>query len=344
LAYLPKALILAKSVKRFHPDWDFHILLNDELPEALIYKIDNVDRIVTSASLNIDNFHSWTFGLNVVEYCCATKPFYFKQLLLSGYNNVIYLDPDTKLFSRSDYILSELDRHDVLITPHNDRPAIRDSEIMLTERSVLAHGIYNLGFLAARATQKALEVVEFWRSRLVRYCHDDQRNGLFTDQKWFNLIPIYFDCVKTLRHEGCNVASWNISHRPISDRGGKLFSGKDELIFFHFSGYDAQVPRQMFETFGEYNDILASMLSGYGFEVQEYSRAFAEAHSPWVFGSFDNSVAVPESVRRFYRSSLNNRVIYPEPYFTNHERSFFSHVTRIGLDTIEERFRPEKYG
>jgi hypothetical protein len=100
----------------------------------------------------------------------------------------------------------------------------------------------------------------------------------------------------------------------------------------------------MFETFGEYNDILASMLSGYGFEVQEYSRAFAEAHSPWVFGSFDNSVAVPESVRRFYRSSLNNRVIYPEPYFTNHERSFFSHVTRIGLDTIEERFRPEKYG
>ena len=260
LGYLPKALALAESVKAHHPDWEFHILLNDFMPDTLERHLAPVDRVVTAAELSIDNFHSWSFGLTLVELCCATKPFYFKQLLDTGYEYVFYIDPDIRIFDRLDCLRNELKDHHVLVTPHCDKPALTDAEILYTEQSVLAHGVYNLGFLAARQSDHAKEVIDFWRYRCIRYCHDDHPRGVFNDQKWFNLVPLYYGGVCIIRHEGCNVASWNIAHRPLSKVAGKLYAGKDPLLFFHFSGYDANVPRTMFEIFGQYTDLLAEMI------------------------------------------------------------------------------------
>src|SRR5262249_38217456 len=134
---------------------EFHVLLNDWLPEGLVHNLQHVDTIATAASLEIENFHSWCFGMSLVELCCGTKPFYFKRLLNAGYLNIFYLDPDIKLFGNLNYLLEKLQTHDVLIIPHCDKPAIRDSEIFFTERSILAHGLFNLGFLAARASERA---------------------------------------------------------------------------------------------------------------------------------------------------------------------------------------------
>ena len=32
LNYLPKAKILAKTLKQFHPDWQFHLVISDKIP------------------------------------------------------------------------------------------------------------------------------------------------------------------------------------------------------------------------------------------------------------------------------------------------------------------------
>jgi hypothetical protein len=36
----------------------------------------------------------------------------------------------------------------------------------------------------------------------------DPSHGQFVDQTHLNLLPIYFDHVKILKHRGCNVANW----------------------------------------------------------------------------------------------------------------------------------------
>lgn len=344
LGYLPKALVLARSVKKHHPDWEFHILLNDQVPPGLFAKLSDVDALVNAASLQIENFHGWSFGMSLVEFCCATKPTYFAELLDKGYENVFFIDPDIKLFSDLGYLVERLRSDDVLVTPHCDKPAKRDSEVYFTERSVLAHGLYNLGFLAARGTKNGREIIEFWRSRLTRYCHDDHRNGLFNDQKWFNLVPLYFKNVGIVEHEGCNTASWNISHRPISIRDGRIFSGRDPLMFFHFSGYDAKVPRAMFEIFGQYNAGLDGIISQYDAEVASMTSIYQECMMPWAFRSFDNADEIHDSVRRFYRSSLDHRVMFREPYFADGTESFYEHVRRGGLGDIIDKHSPMPYG
>ena len=59
---------------------------------------------------------------------------------------------------------------------------------------------------------------------------------MFTDQKWCDLVPAYFDNVKIVRDPGYNVASWNISQRKIEfdDLGNILVNGS-KLKFFHFT-------------------------------------------------------------------------------------------------------------
>ena len=217
-AYLTKAMVLAESLKQHNPDFEFHLLINDYVDPTMALKRGS---IVPISLLGIDGFHAWCFSHDVVELCTATKAFYFYQLLDAGYDKVIYLDPDIRVFSSLDPVTSKLDEFDVVLIPHCDVEASRDCEIHYTEMSVLAHGVFNLGFLGIANTCIGSRVINFWRRRMERHCRDEHERGLFTDQKWFNLVPVYFDNVCILKHPGVNVASWNISSRPLSTRDGK---------------------------------------------------------------------------------------------------------------------------
>ncbi len=49
------------------------------------------------------------------------------------------------------------------------------------EQSVLAHGIYNLGFVGFKNTEIGRGAAAFWRRRMMRHCRDDHARGLFTE-------------------------------------------------------------------------------------------------------------------------------------------------------------------
>jgi len=63
----------------------------------------------------------------------------------------------------------------------------------------LAHGTYNLGFLAIRNDTNGRRLAEWWNERLLEYCFDDKTNGIFVDQKWCDLVPAMFDGVMIVR-------------------------------------------------------------------------------------------------------------------------------------------------
>lgn len=336
--YLPKALVLAESLKRFNPDWEFHVLLNDYLPDDTSF--EHVDVIAPINHIGIQNFDSWCFSHEVVELCTASKSFYFRYLLDAGYQNVFYFDPDMEVFNSLNYLLEELSRADTLLTPHADTDALRESEILYTEMSVLAHGVFNLGFLGTRNSPNGRQVIDFWCRRMERYCHDDHARGLFTDQKWFNLVPVYFDGVKVLKHKGCNVASWNVAHRAITRSNNTFRAGPDELLFFHFSGYDASVPRRMFEIFGAYNESIGALIESYDGKVAHQDATHPEARLPWVYANFENGQTISRGTRRFYRSHLEYRASYPHPYFDHAEDSFYRLVQKHGEEALDRQFDP----
>src|SRR3546814_7712438 len=85
-----------------------------------------------------------------------------------------------------------------------------DIGVQMTEMSVTEHGIYNLGHRVVRPDENGRAVARWWADRLDKYCFDDKTIGLFTDQRWMDLVPATFEGVKILRVPNMDVASWNI--------------------------------------------------------------------------------------------------------------------------------------
>ena len=117
LNYLPKARILASSVKKFHPDWIFHLLVSDRMTdenrsiiEGINLTKDLFDRIVWIDTLDIKNIYGWIFNHSIVEICTAVKGPFLQQLVSEGAEKIIYLDPDIAVFNSLDPLVKFVGR------------------------------------------------------------------------------------------------------------------------------------------------------------------------------------------------------------------------------------------
>ena len=314
-SYLPKARVLAKSVKHFHPDWTFVLLFSDELPEGFDLTQEPFDEILCIDQLGIKNWKAWAFGHAVVELCTAVKgP--AAELLAKRPNvdKIMYIDPDIKVFASLSSLDELLNQRDILLTPHlldaeTDIDAIRDNEI-----SALKHGVYNLGFFAAKTTGQGLDFIRWWAERLRHFCRDDIPGGLFTDQRWCDLAPAFFSELGIVRDKGCNVATWNIAHRRLSKNdSGTFFVADVPLRFYHFTSYDNGNGVAMLKRYASNQSIAQELWDIYGKELR------AEGHGDprnngWAYGQFENGMPIPLESRRLYQTRLDVQKAFPEPY------------------------------
>ena len=286
-SYLAKARVLAASLKKFHPDWDFHALMTDLPPDGVGFSVEDedFDNILWSKDIGIPDFDSWIATHNIVEACTAVKGFALYHLSQMDYDVVIYLDPDVVVFGDLSSICEQLETHEILLTPHqldpenpNDAIAIKDNELCS-----LTHGVYNLGFVAIRSHGEGVRFAQWWRDRLYQYCREDIPNGMFTDQRWCDLVPAFFDNVKIVRDPGYNVASWNLSQRTVSiTENGEILVNGSPIKFFHFTKL-GPTGRKMTERYAGDNAEVYELWSWYGKRVQ------AEAieglpHRYWAYG------------------------------------------------------------
>ncbi len=115
------------------------------------------------------------------------------------------------------------------------RPARENQrQIEVNEISCLAHGIFNLGFFALRAGDDAKAVVDFWSDRLRKYCYRDHASGLFTDQKWANFFPVFFDCVHVMKERTLNISSWDLVNVNLVGAIPELYSDGTRIGFSTF--------------------------------------------------------------------------------------------------------------
>src|SRR5690606_4617524 len=138
------------------------------------------------------------------------------------------------VFSRLDDVIDALDNCNLLLTPHQTTPESTVRGVMSNEISSLKHGIYNLGFIGVAANETGRCFAGWWSERLYRFCRDDIPNGLFTDQRWVDLVPAFFDGVAIMRSSRHNVATWNLSTRVLSlSSGGRFLVDGEHLGFYH---------------------------------------------------------------------------------------------------------------
>ncbi len=313
--YLGRARVLAESVKRFHPDWCFVALISDLPPTGFAFdpSAEPFDHVVWGYELPIPAVSSWIFKHELVELCTAVKGPMLELLVGREIEKVIYLDPDIAVFAPLDGVLEGLDEASIVLTPHQLDPEVDERAIFDNEVSSLRHGTYNLGFVAVRNDETGRRFAGWFADRLRSYCYDELDRGLFVDQKWCDLVPAFFDSVKILRDPGYNVASWNISQRRLStgDAGSILVNGHT-LRFFHFTKL-GPIGAVMTERYAAGNLLVQEIWGWYRRSVQAAEPADLEP-GWWHYGRFENSDVIPTEARRLYRTRLDLREAFPEPF------------------------------
>lgn len=314
-AYLDRVRILASTLKTYNPDWELTLCLSDQEPTGWHFDLANekIDRLVRISELSIADLPRFIFDHNVVELCTAVKGEMLCRLFAEGAEKVVYLDPDIAVFGNLDEISRLLEKHDILLTPHQLSPDDTLSAIADNEMGTLKHGMYNLGFLAVANTNEGRRFGEWWRKRLEIHCFDDVANGLFTDQKWCDFVPAFFAGSHILRDPGYNVASWNLSQRPIAiTDDGTVCAGGSPLKFFHFTKVDwagelaiehyANGHIETFELLNWYKKLLAA------------NKPYGLPERYWAYASYADGSRILAEERLAYRTDPTLRERYPDPF------------------------------
>ncbi|MFL6446312.1 MAG: glycosyltransferase [Bryobacteraceae bacterium] len=312
--YLPKARVLARSVRQIHPDWKIHLVLCDE-PTPRLSDLSHFDSIWNLQDLDIPNLKSWLFQHTLVEASTAVKGFALRKLLgLPDCDHVLYFDPDIVVLSALDGLILEFDRSSILLTPHISEPETTEQAIVDNELSVLRHGIYNLGFLGVKNSAEGHRFADWWSDRLESFCFDDIPRGLFTDQRWADLVPAYFSEYQVLRDPVYNVCTWNLTHRAVTGSlaEGLLVNGRP-VAFYHFSGFDSGAQQRMLDRYGSNMPSLYELREWY---LESCAQMDKEELSslPWAYDFFENRERILQTHRKRYRESPALQSLFPDPF------------------------------
>ncbi len=317
--YIPKVRVLVESIKKWHPEWVVHLALSDEVPEGIDLSSEPFDEIHPASSLNIPNFIGWAFCHTIVELSTAIKPFLLKKLLeRDDCAGVIYLDPDTVIFSRLEEVLSALQESNIALTPHQIVPESGLDAVMDNEICSLKHGVYNLGFIAVNPTDIGKAFAAWWAERVYYFCRAEIQNGLFTDQRWIDLAPAFFEGVCILRSSRLNVAPWNLTTREVSGVApNEVMVDGRQLGFYHFTGFDSGAHGVMAQKNAAGNNTVSNLINWYIETTSALSKDPLSQVS-WHFNVFSDGSKIPAEARLVYRERIDLQKTFANPFDTSH--------------------------
>ncbi|MFZ5483249.1 MAG: glycosyltransferase [Pseudomonadota bacterium] len=329
--YAAYARTLCQSIARHHPDARIYIGLSDRYGDSVDLGGDDF-HVVTVDQLNLPYQDQFAFRYDVMEFSTAIKPYMFRWLFRNtGVDRVIYLDPDILVLSPLEKVVGLLDRGaTAVLTPHLTGRV--DDGHNPDETTMLRVGVYNLGFIGIARHGDGPSLVDWWCDRLERGAVVDLDKGLFTDQKWADLMPSLFDGVAILRSPGYNVAYWNLMHRRIDCADGVWRANGEPISFFHFSGVDPRNPGIFSKHQDRYTVQSIGELRGlYEHYVDQLKRNgyFDMVKIPYGYGRLADGTRVHPAMRAYFRQCLDagtTAIKQPfeflsEAYFASPEKS-----------------------
>lgn len=338
--YLVKVRLLCSSIKQYHPEFTVHLALADEVPGWLDLGREPFDNVISIDDLNIENKKGWIFGHSIVELSTAIKPFVLRRLLdLENCEGVLYFDPDIVLFSRLDDLIEDLRKANILLTPHQTKPEHTLEAIVDNEICSLKHGIYNLGFIGVRNRREGRSFAKWWSERLYHFCRCSIADGLFTDQRWIDFAPVFFEDVRIIKSSRFNVATWNVTTREVSGSLGDGFTVDGEpLGFYHFTGFDSGAHMIMANKYGGHNPAIISLVRWYEKQASIHRDKKIE-NTPWAYSTFSNGKPIESAHRLIYRMRRDLQDAYPDPFLVKEgAKSYYDWCQQY--TTIEHREMP----
>lgn len=233
--YINRAILLANSMNDHGRVMTHVLVVGEPSPNELVKLNERFRNKIAFYSL--DDIDSPNVAYKIKKYgdtgdnlrWSLKADFALHVLAVTSFGKLLILDCDLYFVNNYDFLEYYLDDHDILLTPHW-RSIKERYELILN----LTHGIFNAGFVGVNA---GADNFLSWWSEACKDCEIEMSNGNYVDQKYLDLVPIYFHKqTKIVRHKGCNVAIWNTQLCQRSEIDGEiLIDGKFPLIFLHMS-------------------------------------------------------------------------------------------------------------
>jgi lipopolysaccharide biosynthesis glycosyltransferase len=274
--YLPYAQALYYSLNRFNPEIFLQILISDVkkdefkeivLHEQCILYFTNEVCISGYGKQIFEKYHSTYHD----GFRWSMKPVFLNFLVHEKkFEKVIYVDSDIHFFNDYTFLFEELNENNVLLTPHwrSINPEVDELHFKI----LFSQGLYNAGFIAIN--RHGVAAMEWWSKTCLFSCAKGSFEGQYDDQAYLDILPIYFDKVKVLKHRGCNVAVWNMveCNRVIQEDGNVLINNEYPIIFIHLV---SNVLKEYDILLSNYVDKFLEILKIYSEEVylkEKYNR------------------------------------------------------------------------
>ncbi len=300
--YAHKARTLAESVKKNIPDAKFFVCLTErEVPASM--ESPYFDKVILSKDMWPGNFNRYIYKHAIVEASTAVKGHFFKYIIenFPEEDKFVYLDPDCYVYSDFVELRELLNTRPIVLCPHLLQPGNIDMELSST-----AHGVYNLGFLAVNRSEEAVKFINWWADRLYLFCYDDILRGIFTDQKWIDLAPCFFD-VEVFKHRGYDFATWSLLDCGMTKENGQYYVKGDPLRFIHFSGYGATIEKCMRDWLPEGEHPFKELYIEYS-KLHDANNADNVSSTTWTYSQYYSGEKIDDALRVKYRS--NNDVMF----------------------------------
>jgi hypothetical protein len=231
--YLPRALILYRSLIRYSPPFTLWVLCLDTETYSALKTLD----LPMIRAISMSDFERGDAALvatrsnrSTVEYyftCTPSLPLYVLRIA-PEIDMITYLDADLKFFASPEVVFDEVASSSIGIVPHLFQPKHRDKE---------KFGRFNVGLLVFRNDATGRACLMRWREQCIDWCYDKVETDRYADQKYLDSWPDDFGGVRVLENPGAVMGPWNFGRYDIRVASGRLLVNGDALVFYHYAGF-----------------------------------------------------------------------------------------------------------
>ena len=322
--YLSFARVLAESLRRFHPEVPLFALLSDEVDGHFDPGAEPFE-LLRLTDVGIPNLARFRFNYDLKQVAVASKPYLLNSLLDRGFASVLFFDPDILILNDLEPLLSTVREHAIVLLPHLLEPLPGPGAVG-RELNIIQSGVFNAGCLGVSEKPGGRQFLRWWQKRLYEHCQNAVPEGLYYDQRWLDLAPVFFEDVYILRDPSFNVAHWNLPERRVAVDNDLVWVNDRPCRFFHFSGFAPDEPDRV----TRYSARLAMADLGHAMELFRRYAALLDAAGyhqtknwPYAYDRFDNGVPITETARRLYRELGEQANRFGDPLKTTQHENFY---------------------
>jgi hypothetical protein len=326
-SYLPYARTLASSLAKYNPNVNLYVLLADRVDDYFDPSLEPFKFIYLEDLSDPNTIEQMCFYYTPFELCCGLRGLLHEYMFeKTDAQKWLFLDSDIMVCNPLTVVFNQLEKSSILLTPHiSIATADNNYADPNCEITYLKSGLYNAGFLGLRRTDISRKFVSWFKDRLKSFSFHDYASknnisrGLFVDQLWLNLVPLYFKEVEFCLEPGANLGHWNIFDRLFDkDNLGNITVDGKPLLFIHFSGWDIQnidkvskytsvsYKEKTPSSWSEISRLYKDCLIGHGYEDF--------ASHPYAFNFFQNREFITPEMRHKYYDLIKSEQIDFSPF------------------------------